>query len=276
MGFVRLEEFRERPERQVRKVVVVMPAYNAASTIERTLKSIPDGVVDEFILVDDSSSDNTVEVAKSLGITVIRHEKNKGYGGNQKTCYDTALKTGADIVVMIHPDYQYDGRITPAVVSLLKTGTVDVILGSRIRSRRETLEGGMPKYKYLSNRMLTIFENVMLGQNAGDLHTGFRAYAREVLETINFHSNSDDFVFDSEFLAQSVFHGFRIGDVPIPTRYFDEASSINFRRSTKYGIQTVLVMLKFKLAQWGLLSSPLFKKSPRVLNSADVPIPMGT
>ncbi len=276
MGFVRLEEFRERPERDVRKVVVVMPAYNAASTIERTFKSIPEDTVDEFILVDDCSTDNTADVARSLGINVIRHEQNKGYGGNQKTCYDTALKTGADVIVMIHPDYQYDGRITPAVVSLLKTGTVDVILGSRIRSRRETLEGGMPIYKYLSNRILTIFENVMLGQNAGDLHTGFRAYAREVLETINYHSNSDDFVFDSEFLAQSVFHGFRIGDVPIPTRYFDEASSINFRRSTKYGIQTVLVMLKFKLAQWGLLNSPLFKKSPRVLNSADVPIPMGT
>ncbi len=276
MGFVRLEEFRERPERDIRKVVVVMPAYNAESTIERTYKSIPEGTVDEFILVDDCSKDNTADVARSLGIKVIRHEQNKGYGGNQKTCYDTALKTGADIVVMIHPDYQYDGRITPAVVSLLKTGTVDVILGSRIRSRRETLEGGMPIYKYLSNRMLTIFENVMLGQNAGDLHTGFRAYAREVLETINYHSNSDDFVFDSEFLAQSVFHGFRIGDVPIPTRYFDEASSINFRRSTKYGIQTVLVMLKFKLAQWGLVRSPLFKKSPRILNSADVPIPMGT
>jgi len=276
MGLVRLEEFRERPERDIRKVVVVMPAYNAASTIERTFKSIPEGSVHEFYLVDDCSEDNTADVARSLGIKVIRHEQNKGYGGNQKTCYDTALKTGADVIVMIHPDYQYDGRIIPAVVSLLKTGTVDVILGSRIRSRRETLEGGMPIYKYLSNRMLTIFENVMLGQNAGDLHTGFRAYAREVLETINYHSNSDDFVFDSEFLAQSVFHGFRIGDVPIPTRYFDEASSINFRRSTKYGIQTVLVMLKFKFAQWGLLSSPLFKKSPRVLNSADVPIPMGT
>lgn len=276
MGLVRLEEFRERPERDILTVVVVMPAYNAASTIERTFKSIPEGSVHEFYLIDDCSEDNTADVARSLGITVIRHERNKGYGGNQKTCYDTALKTGADVIVMIHPDYQYDGRIIPAVVSLLKTGTVDVILGSRIRSRRETLEGGMPIYKYLSNRMLTIFENVMLGQNAGDLHTGFRAYAREVLETINYQSNSDDFVFDSEFLAQSVFHGFRIGDVPIPTRYFDEASSINFRRSTKYGIQTVLVMFKYKLVQWGLLSSPLFKKSPRILNKAEVPIPMGT
>lgn len=275
MGFVRLEEFRERPEREIRKVVCVMPAYNAAQTIERTMNSIPAGSVHEFILVDDCSKDNTVEVAKSLGITVIAHDKNQGYGGNQKTCYDAALKSGADIVVMIHPDYQYDGRITPAVVSLLSTGTVDVILGSRIRSRRETLEGGMPVYKYLSNRALTIFENVMLGQNAGDLHTGFRAYAREVLETINYHSNSNDFVFDSEFLAQSVYHQFRIGDVPIPTRYFDEASSINFRRSTKYGIQTVIVMLKYKLAQWGLMSSPLFKKSPRALNTAPAALPTG-
>jgi hypothetical protein len=176
---------------------------------------------------------------------------------------------------MIHPDYQYDGRITPAVVSLLKTGTVDVILGSRIRSRRETLEGGMPIYKYLSNRALTIFENMMLGQNAGDLHTGFRAYAREVLETINYHSNNDDFVFDSEFLAQCVYHNFRIGDVPIPTRYFDEASSINFRRSTKYGLLTVWVMLKFKLAQWGLLRSPLFQKSPRKPDAAAEALPTG-
>ncbi len=275
MGFVRLEEFRERPERDIKKVVCVMPAYNAAQTIEITMKSIPAGSVHEFILVDDCSKDNTVEVAKSLGITVIAHEKNKGYGGNQKTCYDAALATGADVVVMIHPDYQYDGRITPAVVSLLGTGSVDVILGSRIRSRRETLEGGMPVYKYLSNRALTIFENIMLGQNAGDLHTGFRAYAREVLETINYHSNSDDFVFDSEFLAQSVYHGFRIGDVPIPTRYFDEASSINFRRSTKYGIQTVLVMLKYKLAQWGLVSSPLFKKSLRVVKREAAAMPTG-
>ncbi len=275
MGFVRLEEFQERPEREIKKVVCVMPAYNAALTIERTLKSIPSGSVHEFILVDDCSKDNTVEVAKSLGMTVIPHERNKGYGGNQKTCYDAALNSGADVVVMIHPDYQYDGRITPAVVSLLKTGTVDIILGSRIRSRRETLEGGMPVYKYLSNRALTIFENVMLGQNAGDLHTGFRAYAREVLETINYHSNSDDFVFDSEFLAQSVFHGFRIGDVPIPTRYFDEASSINFRRSTKYGLQTVQVMLKYKLAQMGLLNSALFKKSPRALDVSGTAVPTG-
>lgn len=275
MGFVRLDEFRERPEREIKKVVCVMPAYNAALTIERTLKSIPVGTVHEYILVDDCSKDNTVEVAKSLGITVIQHEKNKGYGGNQKTCYDAALKSGADIVVMIHPDYQYDGRITPAVVSLLKTGTVDVILGSRIRSRRETLEGGMPIYKYLSNRALTIFENMMLGQNAGDLHTGFRAYAREVLETINYHANSDDFVFDSEFLAQSVYHGFRIGDVPIPTRYFDEASSINFQRSTKYGLQTLQVMLKYKFAQMGLTSSPLFKVSPRALETNRQAVPSG-
>ncbi|MCB9358107.1 MAG: glycosyltransferase family 2 protein [Calditrichaeota bacterium] len=247
-----------------------MPAYNAELTIEKTLRSIPAGSVHEFILVDDCSKDRTVEVARSLGISVIPHETNKGYGGNQKTCYDAALAAGADVVVMIHPDYQYDGRITPAVVSLLKTGTVDVILGSRIRSRRETLEGGMPKYKYISNRALTIFENMMLGQNAGDLHTGFRAYAREVLETINYHANSDDFVFDSEFLAQSVYHRFRIGDVPIPTRYFDEASSINFRRSLKYGLETVKVMFKYKLAQWGLSKSSLFKDSARPSGSGGV------
>ena len=191
-----------------------------------------------------------------LGMTVIRHAQNSGYGANQKTCYDAALAHGADVVIMIHPDYQYDGRIAPSVVSLLATGTCDVILGSRIRTRRETLEGGMPVYKYLSNRLLTAFENIALGQNLGDLHTGFRAYAREVLETVNYHANSDDFVFDSEFLAQCVYHGFRIGDVPIPTRYFSEASSINFRRSLKYGLQTVSVVAKYWLARAGVVEEP--------------------
>jgi glycosyltransferase involved in cell wall biosynthesis len=200
-------------------------------------------------------------MAERLGIRVIRHTVNKGYGANQKTCYDAALESGADVVVMIHPDYQYDGRITPAVISLLATGNCDMLLGSRIRTRRETLEGGMPPYKYISNRMLTIFENMMLGQNLGDFHSGYRAYTREVLETINYHANSDDFVFDTEFLAQAAFHGFRMGDVPIPTRYFDEASSINFRRSSKYGLQTVGVMFKYILQKMGLLRSPLFERS---------------
>jgi glycosyltransferase involved in cell wall biosynthesis len=251
-------EWTERPARTFRKVVCIMPAYNAESTLEKTFNSIPAGCVDEFILTDDGSRDHTAEIAERLGMTVIRHTKNRGYGGNQKTCYDAALASGADVVVMIHPDYQYDGRVTPHVIGLLATGTCDVILGSRVRTRRETLEGGMPVYKYISNRVLTTFENVALGQNLGDFHSGFRAYVRDVLETINYRINSDDFVFDSEFLAQCVYHGFRIGDVPIPTRYFDEASSINFRRSAKYGMQTVAVMMKYWLAKGRFARFPLF------------------
>ena len=253
-----LSSLSERPERTFRKVVCIMPAYNAETTLEKTIQSIPPGCVDEFILTDDCSKDRTVEIAERLGLKVIRHEKNTGYGGNQKTCYDAALASGADVVVMIHPDYQYDGRITPHVIGLLATGTCDVILGSRIRTRRETLEGGMPKYKYLSNRVLTIIENIMLGQNLGDFHTGYRAYVREVLETVNYRANSDDFVFDTEFLAQIAYHGFRMGDVPIPTRYFDEASSINLRRSLKYGFQTLTVMLKFTLQKLGLARYRIF------------------
>ena len=254
-----LNSWSERKERKFQKVVCIMPAYNAASTLEKTFQSIPPGCVDEYILTDDGSRDHTPEIAERLGMTVIRHPQNRGYGANQKTCYDAALKRGADVVLMIHPDYQYDGRVAPSVVSLLATGTCDVILGSRIRTRRETLEGGMPVYKYLSNRLLTGFENMALGQNLGDLHTGFRAYVREVLETINYHANSDDFVFDSEFLAQCVYHGFRMGDVPIPTRYFSEASSINFRRSLKYGLQTVGVVGKYWMARAGLSHNPLFQ-----------------
>lgn len=257
-----LNEWTERPAREFKKVVCIMPAYNAESTLEKTFRSIPAGCVDEFILTDDGSRDRTVEIAEQLDMTVIRHERNLGYGGNQKTCYDVALKTGADVIVMIHPDYQYDGRVTPYVIGLLATGTCDVILGSRIRTRRETLEGGMPVYKYISNRVLTTFENVALGQNLGDFHSGFRAYTRAVLETVNYHANSDDFVFDSEFLAQCVFHGFRIGDIPIPTRYFSEASSINFFRSAVYGLQTVAVMIKYWLVKWRLASFPLFGVNP--------------
>lgn len=236
-----------------------MPAYNAELTLEKTFRSIPAGCVSEFILTDDGSTDNTAAIAERLGMTVIRHERNRGYGANQKTCYDAALARGADVVVMIHPDYQYDGRVTPHVIGLLATGTCDVLLGSRIRTRRETLEGGMPAYKYLSNRVLTIFENMALGQNLGDFHSGFRAYARDVLEAVNYHANSDDFVFDSQFLAQCVYHGFRIGDIPIPTRYFAEASSINFRRSLKYGLQTVAVIGKYWLESAGIIQSPLFQ-----------------
>jgi len=258
-----LNHFNERPERKFKKVICAMPAYNAERTLEKTYRSIPAGCVDEFVLTDDGSHDNTVEIAERLGITVIQHDANRGYGANQKTCYDAALERGADLIIMIHPDYQYDGRVTPYVVGLLATGTCDVILGSRIRTRQEALQGGMPVYKYVSNRALTIFENMALGQNLGDFHSGYRAYVREVLETVNYHANSDDFVFDSEFLAQVVYHGFRIGDIPIPTRYFDAASSINFRRSMKYGLQTMGVMMKYHLHRAGVWRYPLFQEATR-------------
>lgn len=241
-------------------VIAVMPAYNAAATLERTVADIPPGSVQRVILVDDCSKDNTVEVARGLGLEVIEHTVNKGYGGNQKTCYARALELGADYVVMIHPDYQYDSRVIPAAIEFLRLGICDVVLGSRIRTRREALAGGMPVYKYVFNRMLTLIENIALGQNLGDFHSGFRAYRREVLETIPWEKNSDDFVFDSQFLAQSVWYGFKLGDIPVPVRYFDEASSINFRRSVTYGLRTLQVLVLYAACQCGVWRSPLFGK----------------
>ena len=243
------------------KTIAVMPAYNAAKTLERTVADIPPGSVDEIILVDDCSRDNTIEIAERLGLTVIRHERNLGYGGNQKTCYRHALEHGADFVVMIHPDYQYDSRVIPAAIEFIRLGICDFIMGSRIRTRNEALAGGMPVWKYFANRCLTLTENVALGQNLGDFHSGFRAYRREVLETIPYTRNSDDFVFDSEFLAQAVHFGFKLGDIPVPVRYFDEASSINFRRSVTYGFSTLNVLAKFWAKKLGVWRSPLFDPS---------------
>ena len=243
------------------KIIAVMPAYNAASTLARTFQDIPEGAVDEVILVDDCSRDRTVEIARSLGITVITHDRNTGYGGNQKTCYAAALERGAEIVVMIHPDYQYDSRVIPLAAELIRIGNCDVILGSRIRTRAEALQGGMPAWKYIANRCLTIFENICLGQNLGDFHSGFRAYSRKVLLTLPWKDNSDDFVFDTQFLAQAVYFGFRLGDIPVPVRYFAEASSINFRRSTRYGLLTLWVMLQFWLNKLGLCRSAIFRRS---------------
>jgi glycosyltransferase involved in cell wall biosynthesis len=243
------------------RTIAVMPAYNAAETLRRTVADFPTGAVDEIILVDDCSSDNTVEVARELGLTVIAHEQNLGYGGNQKTCYRRALEANADFIVMIHPDYQYDSRVTAVAVEFLRLGICDCVLGSRIRTRSEALSGGMPFYKYLANRGLTTIENICLGQNLGDFHSGFRAYRREVLETIPFEANSDDFVFDSQFLAQVVHFGFKMGDIPVPVRYFDEASSINFRRSVKYGLSTLQVLGEFWANRLGLIRSPLFRRS---------------
>ncbi len=241
------------------KVIIVMPAYNAGKTLKKTIDDIPPGTADEIIVVDDASSDNTVEVAKSLGITVIVHPENRGYGGNQKTCYDEALKRDPDIVIMIHPDYQYDSRLAPFIIGFIKEAVCDIVLGSRIRTRREALESGMPVYKYLSNRFLTIIENIVLGLNLSEFHTGYRAYSRHVLETIPYHLNSDDFLFDTQFLVQAASFGFRIGDVPVPCRYMREASQIGFRRSVKYGIGTLFTLLRFMLFKMHLTRDRLFK-----------------
>lgn len=253
-----LEELSWAETRQ-RKTVVVMPAYNAAPTLERTLSDLPADAVDDIILVDDCSSDGTADLARRLGLHVIEHARNGGYGANQKTCYRAALDRGADFVVMIHPDYQYDSRVAAIAVDFLRFGICDVVLGSRIRTRREALQGGMPVWKYLANRILTTAENMALGQNLGDFHSGFRAYSRHVLETIPFTENSNDFVFDSQFLAQAVHFGFRIGDIPVPVRYFDEASSISFRRSVTYGCATLGVLGEFFAHRWGLINSPRFR-----------------
>jgi glycosyltransferase involved in cell wall biosynthesis len=240
------------------RVIVVMPAYNAALTLERTVADIPPGSVDEILLVDDRSRDDTVAVARRLGLRVIEHERNRGYGGNQKTCYAAALRTDAEIVVMLHPDYQYDSRVLPHLVGFIRLGTCDVMLGSRIRTRREALDGGMPLWKYLANRVLTFVENVALGQNLGDFHSGLRAYRREVLETVPFERNSEDFVFDTQLLVQAVAFGFRLGDVPVPVRYFAEASSIDFRRSVRYGLGTLATLAAYWAHTLGLVRLALF------------------
>lgn len=240
------------------KIIIVMPAYNAATTVENTVNDIPQEFRNDIILVDDCSRDNTVEIAERLGLTVIRHDKNRGYGANQKTCYDAALKRGADIIVMLHPDYQYDSRLIPFFTGFIQTGVCDLMLGSRIRTRTETIKSGMPIYKYISNRILTITENFVLGQNLADFHSGFRVYKRAVLEKIPYHKNSDDFVFDSQMLAQAAYFGFRIADAPVPCRYFAEASSINFVRSTTYGILTLYTLLQFFLQKHRIAKSSIF------------------
>lgn len=221
------------------KVIAVLPAYNAARTLERTLADLDRTFVDEIIVCDDASKDDTVRIARALPVTLLQHKENRGYGANQKTCYREALQRGADFVIMLHPDYQYDARVAAHAVGFLSLGICDVILGNRIRTRAEALGGHMPAIKYFANRGLTFVENILAGQNLGEWHSGFRAYTRAVLETIPFERNSDDFVFDSQFLLQAVHFGFKVGDVPVPVRYFDEASSISLRRSTVYALQTL-------------------------------------
>lgn len=240
------------------KVIIVMPAYNAAATLEKTVKDIPQGFADEIILVDDSSKDDTVRIAKSLGLTVIVHDRNLGYGANQKTCYDEALRRHAEIIIMIHPDYQYDSSLAPLFADIIEKGVCDIILGSRVRTREECLDSGMPLYKYISNRFLTILENLTTGQNLSEWHTGYRAYSRKVLETIPYHKNSNDFVFDAQFLIQAAYFGFRIGDLPVPCRYMGEASSINLSRSIVYGIGTVKTLFQFILQRLHLVKLGLF------------------
>ena len=240
-------------------VWIVMPAFNAAKTLERTFNEIPSEIRKNILLVDDCSTDDTVLVAKKLGILVIEHSKNRGYGANQKTCYKAALSKGADVIVMLHPDNQYDSRVTTIMADLVMLGNSDVVLGSRIRNRKDALNGGMPLWKYLLNRLSTLLENIALGQNLGDFHSGFRAYSRKVLETVPYLENSDDFGFDQEFLIQCVFFNFRLGDIPVPSRYFDNSSSINFPRSLNYGRVAISALLQFYLNRMGVGSGKLFK-----------------
>lgn len=243
-----------------KKIVVVLPAYNASLTLERTYKEIPFDIVDDVVLVDDNSKDSTVEVGKQLGIThIITHEVNKGYGGNQKSCYKKALEIGADIVIMLHPDYQYTPKLIHAMSSVIAYDVYPVVLGSRILGKG-ALKGGMPMYKYVFNRFLTLFENVLLGQKLSEYHTGYRAFSAEVIRSINFDHNSDDFVFDNEMISQIFMNGYEIAEVTCPTKYFEEASSINFSRSMKYGRGVLRVSLSHRLHKMGLIKSKLYLK----------------
>jgi glycosyltransferase involved in cell wall biosynthesis len=243
------------------KVIVVMPAYNAARTVAKTHGDIPPDLVEKVILVDDASQDDTPEIARQLGLDVHVHVQNKGYGGNQKTCYLEALTSGADVVVMLHPDNQYDATRIPAMIGPILEGKADLVLGSRLLGGRSaTLKGGMPIWKYISNRFLTTVENLAFGTHLSEMHTGFRAYSRRLLTTIPFLLNSDDFVFDSEVIAQTVAFGFPITEVPVPTRYFPEASSVNFRRSVIYGLSTLNVARKFWLNRMGIRKYPIFRR----------------
>lgn len=240
-----------------KRVTVILPAYNAARTLERTFDEIPLDIVDEVILTDDGSEDETAALSRRLGIHTLIHDRNRGYGANQKTCYAEALARGADIVVMLHPDYQYSPRLVTAMASMIASGHYDVVLGSRILGRG-ALAGGMPLYKYIANRFLTLFENLMLGLKLSEYHTGYRAWSRKALESLALERCSDDFVFDNEMLAQAAFAGFSIGEISCPTRYFAEASSINFRRSVTYGVGVLKTALEFRLARWKVRPSHLF------------------
>lgn len=240
-----------------KKICVVLPAYNAEKTLLQTVDEIPTEYIDDVILVDDASTDQTSQKGKELGLYTVIHEQNIGYGGNQKTCYSHALRRGADVVVMLHPDYQYTPKLLVAMSSLIASGQYDIVLGSRILSEG-ALKGGMPFYKYLANRFLTFFQNVLLRKKLSEYHTGYRAFSREVLETLPLHQNSDDFIFDNQMLAQAIYAGFNIGEVSCPTKYFDDASSINLRRSIIYGLGVLKVSILYRLTSLGILNGFIF------------------
>ncbi len=241
------------------KIVIVLPAYNAEKTLKMTIDAIPPGSYDEIILVDDFSQDRTFQMAKDMGFKAFRHEKNSGYGANQKTCYKNALMAGADIIVMLHPDYQYEPKLIPFMTGLIANDICDVIMGSRIRTRREALQGGMPAYKYVMNRFLTLIENMVFGTALSEMHTGYRAFSRKVLETVPFEKNSDDFIFDQHIIAQIVHFKFRMGEIPVPTKYFPEASSINFIRSSVYGLSILWMLARYILHKLRICPYSLLK-----------------
>jgi glycosyltransferase involved in cell wall biosynthesis len=244
-----------------KRIAVIMPAYNAARTLEDTYAEIPKDLADNIILVDDFSSDHTVAVSRKLGIETIVHAANLGYGGNQKTCYLTALQRGADIVIMLHPDYQYTPKLIRAMASMIAEAEFDVVLASRILGIG-ALAGGMPVYKYIANRILTASQNVLCGHKLSEYHTGYRAWSRKVLESLPLMSNSDDFLFDNQMLAQCIYRGYRVGEISCPTKYFADASSINFRRSVAYGLGVLKTSLEFRLTRWGIMSAEIFKDTP--------------
>jgi glycosyltransferase involved in cell wall biosynthesis len=244
-----------------KKVVVVLPAYNAAKTLEITYNEIDFSIVDEVILVDDKSKDETIQEAKRLGIKhIVQHQQNKGYGGNQKSCYNKALDLGADIVIMLHPDYQYTPKLIPSMAHLIASGLYDVVLGSRILGKG-ALAGGMPWYKYVANRLLTLFQNIMMNAKLSEYHTGYRAFSRNVLEKVNYNANSDNFVFDNQMLAQIWFAGYEIAEITCPTKYFDDASSINIKNSSVYGIGVLKTSLQFRLQKWGIIKYRIYAKN---------------
>ncbi len=247
-----------------KRIIVVLPAYNAEKTLRKTIAELDAQVVDDILLVDDFSSDATVELAKQLGIKVFLHDRNYGYGRNQKTCYREALKYGADVIVMLHPDYQYSPKLVPAMAAMIVSEEYELVLGSRILGGKAR-SGGMPLYKYIFNRFLTLAENFIIGSKLSEFHSGYRAFSRKCLETLPLNENSDDFLFDNEMIAQAIFFNFSVGEISCPTRYFPEASSINFKRSVIYGLGVLWTAAKFRLQKWGYRSYPIFAKSDKSL-----------